>query len=212
MSSLGRAAGEHRGLWRPGGGRAAGGRQGSGQPPGAARVARARELISSRVGFSLLGVVLAGLLVFGSIHPSPLTKSERIAALETVIKCPACADASLAQSNSAVAAQLRGSVTAWVDSGRSNAWIEEEVVNRYGPSILLRPRNVWLYVLPGTAIAVPLVTLGIVLLRRRSRLRLAERRMAHRIGPPAGGEVGAVSPRPGDDVLVEAALSRGARR
>ncbi len=155
---------------------------------------RALDAAATPRAFALLGLVLVALLAFGSVHRPPASAAARIAALESVIKCPSCADVSIAQSDAPVAGQLRASVTAWVDAGRSNAWIEDAVVARYGPGILLRPRNLWLFVVPALAIAAALAALGATLWRRRSA------------APPSGDATVLAE----DEALVAAALVRHA--
>jgi cytochrome c-type biogenesis protein CcmH len=113
------------------------------------------KLLSGRVAWALLAVVVAVTLVLGSIHPGPRGDAARISHLDSIIKCPSCEDLSIAQSNAPTAIGLRAIVAADVQAGQSDAQIEQYAVSRYGPSVLLEPGG-------GTgsvAWAVPLVAL-----------------------------------------------------
>ena len=85
-----------------------------------------------------LALVLAGALAF-SVRRGPETAAQRAAALDRIIKCPSCDGISVADSSAATAAAVRQDVALRVRQGQSDAEIEQSLVDRYGPSILLRP-------------------------------------------------------------------------
>lgn len=115
-----------------------------------------------------LAVVAAVALAIGGglFRTSPPSVAARVAAIESVIRCPNCEDLSVAQSSSSAAIAARNQVRAMVVAGRSDAEIEQSFVARYGPTILLRPGTnglvglVWLLpVLAGTAALFALAVL-----------------------------------------------------
>lgn len=164
-----------------------------------------RAWFSSRSGFVLMAVAIVGLLGFGSFHPRPTTASQRIAGLESVIKCPACADISIAQSDAAVAGQLRASVTTWVDQGRTDSWIEDTLVARYGPNVLLKPRNIWLFVVPAIVVGLMLIGVATVLVRRGKKFtHLVANQVKSESKPFA--DLSREEPSDEDEALVMAAL------
>jgi cytochrome c-type biogenesis protein CcmH/NrfF len=147
------------------------------------------------VGFVVLLLVAVGLLSYGSIHSAPPSAAARIAALDQIIKCPSCADASLAQSETAPALELKATVARWVDEGLSNAAIEQRVTALYGPGELLRPSDPVVWILPLVAVVLALGGLGWFLATCRA---------------PAPGATAVA--RPSDEVLVDEARRERAGR
>jgi cytochrome c-type biogenesis protein CcmH/NrfF len=128
---------------------------------------RARSLIESRAAWLVLIAVAAASLALGSIHSGPQTNSQRRSYLDSIIKCPSCADASLAQSETSPAIELRSTIARWVTEGLTNAEIEQRVVALYGPGEILRPSNPVVWVLPLVAFAVAACGIAIVVFRHR---------------------------------------------
>jgi cytochrome c-type biogenesis protein CcmH len=141
----------------------------------AARVeqcARAALAAAARpAGFLAASVVVTVVLVIGSVHPAPPSRSTRIAALESSLKCPDCVDLSIRQSNTAAAANLRDEVVRLVDEGKSNREIEAIVTSQYGASELLVPPasgvGALAWVIPIASLAGGGLVVGVVLARRR---------------------------------------------
>ena len=129
---------------------------------------RARSLLDSRTAWSLLVVIAIGALAVGSIHPSSPSAAQRRSYLDSIIKCPSCADASLAQSETGPALELKATIASWVASGLSNSEIEQRVVAEYGPGEILRPTNPVVWVLPLVAFALAAIVLVTVIARRRT--------------------------------------------
>ena len=117
--------------------------------------------------------LVALLVVFVSVSlsaPSSTTSAQRVAHLESLVKCPSCQDLSVAQSTSSSSLAVREEIVSLVDRGKSDTQILTTIEAAYGPSILLSPPTsglgALLWIVP-TAVFVGLVTTGIVLRRRR---------------------------------------------
>ncbi|HLI44757.1 MAG TPA: cytochrome c-type biogenesis protein CcmH [Acidimicrobiales bacterium] len=132
---------------------------------------------ASRAAWLVLAAVAIMLLAVGSIHGSGTGAAARTAQLDAVIKCPACEDLSIAQSDAPSAVALRHRVARFVASGWSDARIESWVTARYGTNALLVPPaggvNDTLYVVPVAAIGLAVAGLGWHLWQRRRALEAA---------------------------------------
>ena len=142
-----------------------------GRLPGASPGARVVSVLSSRAAWLCAAATLLVALGIGSVHPPVPSATARVAYLETVIKCPSCADLSIGQSEAPIAVALRSQVSAWVGGGLSDAEIEHLVVARFGPAVLLVPEGsgaaVALWALPIASIVVAAGVLALYLWRRR---------------------------------------------
>ena len=102
--------------------------------------------------------------------PSASSGAQRVAHLETLVKCPSCQDLSVAQSNSSSALAVRSEIVAMVAKGESDTQILTTIEAAYGSSVLLSPSTsglgALLWILP-SAVFVGLVVTVIVLRRRR---------------------------------------------
>jgi cytochrome c-type biogenesis protein CcmH len=126
---------------------------------------------ASAPAWIVLGVVLAVALAFSVSPGGTLTPLQRAAAIDGVLKCPSCDGISVADSSASSAAAVRQVVLARVRQGQSDQQIEQYLVSRYGPSILLRPPTTGLtavvWVVPLVAAAGGLAGLGLFFWRRR---------------------------------------------
>jgi cytochrome c-type biogenesis protein CcmH/NrfF len=104
------------------------------------------------------------------LNPHPSSQSARIAHLETLVRCPACHDLSVAESNATSAVAVRNEIATKVKSGQSDNEILTSLESTYGASILLSPPTSGLGVLLW---AVPIAGLGLLV---GSSVRLARRR------------------------------------
>ena len=78
--------------------------------------------------------------VFVSLNtPSTPRAIQRVAHLETLVKCPSCQDLSVAQSTSSSALAVRQEIVDMVHNGYSDTQILTTIERAYGPSILLSP-------------------------------------------------------------------------
>jgi len=102
--------------------------------------------------------------------PSSATAQGRIAHLESLVKCPACDDLSVAQSNATSSIAVRHDITRRVHEGESDNKILTSLEATYGTAILLSPSTsglgllLWLVPL---AVVVALAIAGVRLVRRR---------------------------------------------
>lgn len=125
-----------------------------------------------RVVLPLLVLGVALLVGSGAFDSSPQTVAQRAAVIEANVRCPACTDLSVAQSNSTTAIAVRHQIESMVASGSSTADIEQTLVSQYGQTILLMPPDsggiplIW--IIPLVLGAGAVVAVG-VLFWRRSR-------------------------------------------
>lgn len=90
--------------------------------------------------------------------------SQRAASIDSAVRCPSCADLSVAQSSASAAVAVREEVARLVREGRSNRQIEDTLVDQYGSTILLRPPTtglislVWFLPALGAAVAVAVIS------------------------------------------------------
>lgn len=102
--------------------------------------------------------------------PSNASTQGRIDHLETLVKCPACDDLSVAQSNATSALAVREDITRRVKAGESDNRILTSLEATYGTSILLSPSTsglgslLWLVPI---LVVIALIVAGVRLARRR---------------------------------------------
>ena len=113
-------------------------------------------------------VAVIALAVVASPH-APTTLS-RIAHLESLVRCPACEDLSVAQSNATSALAVRHEIAHAVRRGESDSQILTSLESTYGAQILLSPPTTGLgallWITPIGALVV-LALVGLRLARRR---------------------------------------------
>lgn len=89
-----------------------------------------------------LGVLAvgAGALLFGSVDdPPPSTNADRVYGLAQDFACPVCQGQSVAESDVPVAREIRRQIGVWVDEGRTDAYIRDQLVGFYGEDIDYNP-------------------------------------------------------------------------
>ena len=115
-------------------------------------------------------VVLVAVGVFAVLTtPATSSATQRVAHLETLVKCPSCQDLSVAQSTSSSSLAVRHEIATMVQKGRSDTQILTAIEAAYGPSILLSPSTSGLGVLLWLGPCALFAGLGatVVILRRR---------------------------------------------
>ncbi len=118
-------------------------------------------------------VVAAAAFVYGAVgEGAPKTNADRVRALADDFACPVCAGQSVAESEVPVAREIRRQIAVWVDEGRSDDYIRDELVAAYDVDIDYNPSGsgitslVWILpVLAGGGIA----TVVVVMLRPAPR-------------------------------------------
>ena len=113
-------------------------------------------------------VAVAALSLAGA--PTTGGAQARIDHLETLVKCPACEDLSVAQSNATSAIAVRHEIAQRVRAGESDNQILTALESVYGTSILLSPPTsgvgTLLWVVP-ILVVLAMVVVGVRLARRR---------------------------------------------
>ena len=121
--------------------------------------------------FSLWCVALVAVLALVLVTQGSMSSQQsRIAHLESLVKCPACDDISVAQSSATSAIAVRNEIVRRVKAGASDNAILTSLESRYGTSILLSPSTSGIGVLLW---AVPVAVIGAAVI---AGLRLARRR------------------------------------
>ena len=116
-------------------------------------------------------IAVAAVVVLALVStPATSSTAQRVAHLETLVKCPSCQDLSVAQSTSSSALAVRHEIETLVAKGESDTQILTSIEAAYGPSILLSPSTsglgALLWLLP-SAVFVGLGVTVVVLRRRR---------------------------------------------
>jgi cytochrome c-type biogenesis protein CcmH/NrfF len=94
---------------------------------------------SRKVAWAALAVVVAVVLAVGTHRPGRPTVQQRASAIAAEVRCPACRGQSAELSDAPAAKAVREFILAQVSAGQGRAQIEQELEDRYGGDILLRP-------------------------------------------------------------------------
>lgn len=133
----------------------------------------------SRRAWGWIGAVAvaAGAWLYGAVAPGPpRTNADRVHALAQGFACPVCAGQSVAESDVPVAREIRRQIGIWVDEGRSDRYIRDELVAAYDIDIDYNPSGAGItglvWVLP---VAAGMATAGalIVIFHRRRTAAVA---------------------------------------
>lgn len=99
------------------------------------------------------------------------SQAARVRSISSELRCPDCESQSIAQSSTDVARAARDDIRRRVAVGQSDAEIRQAYIDKFGPSILLKPESSGLGILVWglPAAALVLGTGGLVLALRRWR-------------------------------------------
>jgi cytochrome c-type biogenesis protein CcmH len=146
-----------------------------------------------------LGVVVVAALAVGARSPAHQTAAQKAASIAGEVRCPTCEGQSAELSDAPAAAAVRQFILTQVQAGQGRGLIEQELRDRYGTDILLRPPAsgvaglVW--VLPVVAFVLAIGGLAVAFRRwRHSGVAVtdADRELVARAIPHVG------EPPPGD--------------
>lgn len=116
-------------------------------------------------------IVVASALVIGVVDAAPpQSQAEQVQRIARTIRCPQCQGQSVAESDVAVARQIRADIARRVGEGQSTAEIQQAYIDDFDdPSIVLTPPadgiSAALWVVPLVGAALATVALGFALLR-----------------------------------------------
>src|SRR5213079_2934490 len=99
------------------------------------------------------------------------SQAERVRSVSSELRCPDCESQSIAQSSTETARAARADIRTRVGAGQSDAEIRQAYIDKFGPSILLKPESGGLGILVWglPAAALVLGAGGLVLALRRWR-------------------------------------------
>jgi cytochrome c-type biogenesis protein CcmH/NrfF len=120
-----------------------------------------------------IAVVGVSTLVFAAVDQgAPTTNADRAYELAKDFACPVCQGQSIAESDVVVARNIRREIRVWVDEGRSDDFIRDQLVANFGEDIDYTPPSdgitalVWILPVVAGAVAGG----GLVLAFRKWRL------------------------------------------
>ena len=147
-------------------------------------------------------VVAAGAWLYGAVAPGPpRTNADRVRALAENFACPVCAGQSVAESDVPVAREIRRQIGIWVDEGRSDDYIRDELVAAYDADIDYNPSGAGLtglvWVLPVVAGVGAAGAVAVMFHRRRTAAAAAGELTESADEPPVPAEPAAAPGRPG---------------
>jgi cytochrome c-type biogenesis protein CcmH/NrfF len=123
-----------------------------------------------RVALPLVVLAVALLIGSGVFSAKPQTPAQRAARIEADVRCPACIDVSVAQSNETTALAVRHEILRMVQRGDTTAEIDRTLVAQYGPTILLIPPATGgvalIWILPAAMAVGAVIVIGVLFVRR----------------------------------------------
>lgn len=115
----------------------------------------------------LMAIVgLAALIVGATADSGPQSDGERMSELAATIRCPQCRGQSVAESNVAIAREIRGDIRTRISTGETDDEIRQVYIDRYGRSIVLTPDGggftglVWIVPVVAAGLALAAVALA----------------------------------------------------
>lgn len=82
---------------------------------------------------------MAATLLLGALHAQAGDLDERVDRLARELRCVVCQGQSVAESNAQLAVDMKAHLREGLAAGRSEDELRDELVQRYGEQVLLRP-------------------------------------------------------------------------
>ena len=122
------------------------------------------------------GAAVIGLIVIGLASGAPAaTLDDQVYAIAGELMCPVCAGQTVAESNSALAGQMRDLIRVRVQQGQTREQIIAYFVGQFGEGVLAAPprrgSGLWLWLAPPGALVVGLLVLNRYIRRSRPAQR-----------------------------------------
>ncbi len=89
--------------------------------------------------FAAIACLVLAAAAMAQTAPAPADAEQRLKVLSDELRCLVCQNQTLADSNAALAVDLREQVRTMIGEGKTNAQIKEYLVARYGDFVLYRP-------------------------------------------------------------------------
>ena len=103
-------------------------------------MSRRRLSIPRRLAWVGALAIASGALLFGEFADEPpRTNTDRVYGLAQDFACPVCKGQSVAESDVPVAREIRREIGIWVDDGRTDEFIRDQLVGFYGEDIDYNP-------------------------------------------------------------------------
>jgi cytochrome c-type biogenesis protein CcmH len=133
-----------------------------------------RRLTRSATSWLLVLVVAVTALAFGTFDGGgPRTNSDRTFGIARTVACPLCDGQSVAESDVAIAREIRADIARRVDAGESDDSIRQVYADRYGADTLLTPSGAGLaglvWIIPVVGVVVAAAVLVVAMSRPRSK-------------------------------------------
>ena len=120
----------------------------------------------------LLGIVVVSALIVGAAGDrGPQSDGERMSELAATIRCPQCRGQSVAESDVAIAREIRADIRNRITAGETDDEIRQVYIDRFGRSIVLTPDSdgftglVW--IVPVVAAGLAIAAVGLAFQRWR---------------------------------------------
>ncbi len=120
-----------------------------------------------------MAVLLATSHVAGAVDPARLEDpvlQQRYSDLTQQLRCLQCQGETVADTQADFAREIRRQVREMLVAGKSDAEVRQYFVDRYGETILARPRWIWLWVAPALLLGLGLIVASRILRQRRQLL------------------------------------------
>ena len=106
-------------------------------------------------------LALGGLVLVELLRPAPApTAAEQARTIAAELRCPDCQALSVAESQTAGAAAIRGQIVEQLAAGRTPAQVRDYFVARYGDWILLAPSSPLAWWIPPAAVLLGIAIFG----------------------------------------------------